>query len=95
MTRRTVETDEYVAFAKRALVALAMRAGAEDEIELRMLMDVVKFAEECEAQAVARQRARGISWPRIALATGRTWQAAQKRWQNARVKLYTNREGWH
>lgn len=95
MTPGGIETDEYAAFARRILARLAVRAGSEDEIELKAMMDLVEFAVECGAQAVARQRARGISWPRIALATGRTWQAAQKRWQHVRVKLYTNREGWH
>ena len=80
MSRSTVETDAYMAFLRRVIAAGGRRAGNEDEIQLGMLIRLLEFLEDVIAKAVARQRERGISWDRIALATGTTRQAAQKRW---------------
>jgi hypothetical protein len=80
MTSRPVETSAYVAFVQRVLRALARRAGEEDEIELGLLMGMEKFLQECIQQAVDRQRQRGASWERIALAAGTSRQAVTKKW---------------
>lgn len=90
-----IETPAYVEFVRRTLARLATRAGAEDEIELGLLIRLERFIQECIAQAVARQRARGISWSRIGQATGITKQTAQERWRNAVPMRYTNTKGWH
>lgn len=75
-----VETLPYLEACKRFIRAAGVRVAAEDEFELAELLELEKTLQEAIQVAVDGQRARGKSWPAIALATGKSWQAAQKRW---------------
>lgn len=80
MSRPAVETPAFVRFARRIIRAAGQRAGQEDEVELRMLIELRHDVEAAIDAAVTAQRERGASWARIALATGTTRQGAQQRW---------------
>ena len=79
-TRSDVETPQFIAFLRRIVRAAGRRVGDADEIELSMLIAVEDELRAAIANAVGIQRARGVSWAGIAKATGKTPQAAWKRW---------------
>ena len=80
--RRTfrVETTEYLQAAERFIRAAGRRVADGDEIELANLLRLEDVLKEAIQSAVDGQRALGKSWPAIAAATGKSQQAAAKRW---------------
>jgi hypothetical protein len=78
--REPVETDKYIAAVARMIRAAGRRAGEGDEVELRALLGLESVLEEAIVSAVEGQRLMGRSWAYVALATGRSREAAFKRW---------------
>ena len=77
--RRVVENDEYTAFLRRALRALARRVCGGD---IDAITDMAQLSSELDnaiRAAVTGLRARGYSWAEIGLRLGVTRQAAQQR----------------
>ena len=77
--RRVVENDEYTAFLRRALRALARRVCGGD---IDAITDMAQLSGELDNAiriAVTGLRARGYSWAEIGLRLGVTRQAAQQR----------------
>ena len=78
--RRVVENDEYTAFLRRAIRALARRVCGGD---IEAITDMAQLSGELDnaiRAAVTGLRARGYSWAEIGLRLGVTRQAAQQRW---------------
>ncbi len=78
--RRVVENDEYTAFLRRALRALARRVCGGD---IDAITDMTQLSAELDnaiRTAVTGLRERGYSWTEIGLRLGVTRQAAQQRW---------------
>lgn len=78
--RRDVETVEYLGAARRFIRAAGRRVADADEIELAELIKLETVLAAAIADAIEGQRKRGRSWSEIALATGKTRQAAYQRW---------------
>jgi len=78
--RYEVETTKYLAAAERFIRAAGRRVADGDEIELAGLLHMTDVLAEAIQHAVDGQRAMGKTWPAIAAATGKSPQAAQKRW---------------
>jgi DNA-directed RNA polymerase specialized sigma24 family protein len=78
--RVSVETLEYLAAARRFIRAAGRRVAESDEHELEALLHLSNDLAEAIQTAVDGQRAHGKSWADIARATGKTSQAAHKRW---------------
>lgn len=76
----SVETTEYMAMLRRMIRAGGRRAANGDEPELAALIELAGVLDEAIAEAVAGQRALGRSWADIAMATGKSRQAAHERW---------------
>lgn len=90
--RRTfrVETTEYLQAASRFIKAAGRRVADGDEIELANLLALEDVLKEAIQSAVDGQRALGKSWPAIAAATGKSQQAAAKRWGRTTSTSTTN-----
>lgn len=78
--RREVETLDFLAACRRMLRAASRRAADADEFELEALIALRGELDAAIRDAVAGQRARGLSWAYIAAATGTTRQGAQQKW---------------
>jgi len=78
--KRYRETTEYLAAARRFIRAAGRRVADADEHELEGLLGLADIVAEAIQHAVDGQRAMGKSWSDIARATGKTPQAAHKRW---------------
>ena len=78
--RRSVENDEYAAFARRVLRAYSRRVATGDIDALTDMADLANEIETAVGQAVAGLRAVGYSWTDIGARFGITRQAAQQRW---------------
>lgn len=78
MTRRDVETPDYVAFAKRIIRAAGKRVAQGDEWELTELLSLRDEVETAIATAVEGLRAQGHSWQYIADGLGITRQSAHQ-----------------
>jgi hypothetical protein len=79
-TRQEVETTEYLAAAERFIRAAGRRVAEGDEAELAGLLKLQDVLAESTQHAVDGQIAMGKSWKDVAAATGKTTQAAHKRW---------------
>jgi hypothetical protein len=78
--RKTVETDEFDAFARRNVRAYARRVAAGDIEALTALHQLSSTVDSATADAIRGLRAFGYSWTDIAARLGVTRQAAQMRW---------------
>lgn len=78
--RVSVETLEFLGAAKRFINAAGRRVAESDEHELEALLSLDAVLAAAIQTAVDGQRAHGKSWTDIARATGKTPQAAHKRW---------------
>lgn len=78
--KRYRETTEYLAAARRFIRAAGRRVADADEHELEGLLALRTVVDEAIQHAVDGQLAMGKSWSDIARATGKTPQAAHKRW---------------
>jgi hypothetical protein len=77
---RTVENDEYAAFARRVLRAYARRVATGDVEALALMLGLSAEIDTAISQAVTGLRAFGYSWAEIGSRLGITRQAAQQRW---------------
>jgi hypothetical protein len=80
VSRRTVETPDYVGFAARVIRAAGRRVGQGDDWELAELLSLRAEVEDAIAAAVTGQRAQGHSWAYIAEGLGVTRQTAYERY---------------
>lgn len=80
MTRREVETPDYVAFAKRIIRAAGKRVATGDEWELAELLSLRDEVEQAIAIAVEGLREQGHSWQYVADGLGITRQSAHQRY---------------
>jgi hypothetical protein len=78
--KRYRETSEYLSAARRFIIAAGRRVADADEHELEGLLGLAEVLADAIQHAVDGQRAMGKSWSDIARATGKTPQAAHKRW---------------
>lgn len=79
--RHEVETLDYLGAAKRFILAAGRRVGEADEHELRALLMMQVTLDEAIQTAVDGQRENyGKSWADIAMATGKSREAAYQRW---------------
>lgn len=78
--RVSVETLEYLGAARRFIRAAGRRVAESDEHELEALLNLSDDLADAIQTAVDGQRTHGKSWTDIARATGKTPQAAHKRW---------------
>jgi hypothetical protein len=79
--RVDVETPEYLKMLRRLITRAGARVADADEYELSQLLELENVLQDAIAAAVNGQRELyGRSWADIAKATGKTRQAAQKRW---------------
>ena len=78
--RKSVEALEFIGAVRRFLRAAGERVADSDEPELKALLALRIDLDEAIAVAVRGQRSVGRSWAYIALATGKTRQAAEQRW---------------
>ena len=79
-SRYEVETLDYLSAARRFLRAAGERVGQGDEAELGSLLGLQQSLDDAVQAAVDGQLAMGKTWRDIATATGKTPQAAHKRW---------------
>jgi len=79
-TRHEVETLDYLSAAARFIRAAGIRVGQGDEAELQSLLNLHVVLDEATQAAVDGQLAIGKTWKDIAAATGKSTQAAHKRW---------------
>lgn len=75
-----VETVKYIAAVSRMVRAAGPRVADGDEPELRALLALQDVVAETIQVAVDGQRSYDRSWAYIARATGRSREAAFKRW---------------
>lgn len=75
-----VETLPFLGMLRRIVRAAGKRVANADEFELAELIDISEEFEKAIQAAVDGQRATGRSWAAIATATGKSRQAAFKRW---------------
>jgi hypothetical protein len=87
--RVSVETLDYLAAAKRFINAAGRRVADSDEHELAALLGLNRVLADAIQTAVDGQRTTGKSWADIARATGKTPQAAHKRWSRELVTTNT------
>ncbi|MET3635644.1 hypothetical protein [Curtobacterium oceanosedimentum] len=80
--RDSVETSEYLGAARRFIRAAGRRVADADEHELHDLLELQQVLADAIQDAVDGQLAMGKSWSDIARATGKTPQAAHKRWSH-------------
>jgi hypothetical protein len=80
---RTVENDEYAAFARRVLRAYARRIATGDVEALTLMLGLSAEIDTATSQAVQGLRGFGHSWAEIGSRLGITRQAAQQRWGRA------------
>lgn len=78
--RKSVEALDFIGAVRRMLRAAAVRVADADEYELAALLALQADLDAAILQAVQGQRALGRSWAYIALATGRTREAAYQKW---------------
>jgi len=78
--RRSVENDDYAAFARRVLRAYARRVATGDIDALTSMTTLASDIDTAIGQAVMGLRAFGYSWAEIGTRLGITRQAAQQRW---------------
>lgn len=83
--RVSVETLEFLGAATRLIRAAGRRVADSDEHELEALLGLQTVLADAIQTAVDGQRATGKSWADIARATGKTPQAAHKRWSREPV----------
>jgi predicted outer membrane protein len=76
---RTVENDEYAAFARRVLKAYARRVADGDVEALALMLGLAAEIDTAISQAVKGLREFGYSWAEIGARLGITRQAAQQR----------------
>lgn len=77
---RVVENDEYTAFLRRVIRALARRVSGGD---IEAISDMAQLSGELDnaiRRAVMGLRAKGYSWAEIGTRLGVTRQAAQQRY---------------
>jgi hypothetical protein len=77
---RTVENDEYAAFARRVLRAYARRVADGDVEALILMFGLAAEIDTAITEAVKGLRTSGYSWAEIGTRFGITRQAAQQRW---------------
>lgn len=78
---RPLETIDWLEGPMRRLIrAAGRRVGDADEPELAALLALRDDLDAAIVDAVAGQRAHGVSWAGIGRGTGTTRQAAQQRW---------------
>ncbi|WP_251439121.1 hypothetical protein [Microbacterium sp. USTB-Y] len=80
MSRREVETLDYVAFAKRIIRAAGERCANGDDFELGELVSVRDDLEEAITHAARGMHDNGHSWQYIADGLGITRQSAHARY---------------
>ena len=80
MSARSVETPDYVAFARRIIRAAGKRVAEGDEWELAELLSLRDEVEDAITTAVGGMRERGESWQYIADGLGVKRQSAQERY---------------
>jgi hypothetical protein len=78
--KRTVENDQFAAFARRILRAYARRVADGDVEALRSLVCLSSDVDALTRESVKGLREFGYSWADIAGRLGVTRQAAQQRW---------------
>lgn len=77
--RREVETDEFLAFARRIVKAAGKRVGEGDPVDLAGLVALRKELERIEVEAVGMMREKyGYSWAEIGRDLGMTRQGVQQ-----------------
>lgn len=76
----TVETPDYVAFARRIIRAAGRRVATGDDWELAEILSLREEVEDAIAAGVAGLRAQGHSWAYIADGLGVTRQTAYERY---------------
>jgi hypothetical protein len=81
---RTVENDQYAAFARRILRAYARRIADGDVEALTLILGLSAEIDTAITQAVTGLRQFGYSWAEIGSRLGITRQAAQQRWGGTR-----------
>lgn len=77
--KRDVEMPEYMAAAARFIRAAGRRAAEGDETHLAALLEFQQVYEE-SVKVAANGVATRWSWDRVALATGKSREAAWQRW---------------
>lgn len=77
--RRVVENDEYTAFLRRAIRALARRVSGGDIDAISEMSALSADLDNAIRTAVNGLRNRGYSWAEIGIRLGVTRQAAQQR----------------
>jgi hypothetical protein len=77
---RTVENDEYAAFARRVLRAYARRVADGDVEALILMFGLAAEIDTAITEAVKGLRSFGYSWAEVGSRLGITRQAAQQRW---------------
>ena len=80
---RSVENDEYAAFARRVLRAYARRVADGDVEALTLMLGLSAEIDTAISQAVSGLREFGYSWAEIGSRLGITRQAAWQRWGRA------------
>lgn len=78
--RRVVENDEYTAFLRRAIRALARRVSGGDVDAITEMAALSGDLDNAIHKAVTGLRNRGYSWAEIGTRLGVTRQAAQQRY---------------
>jgi len=78
--RPVVENDEYAAFLRRAIRALARRICGGDIEAITGMAQLSGELDNAIRQAVTGLRKRGYSWAEIGTRLGVTRQAVQQRW---------------
>ncbi len=81
---RTVENEEFAAFARRVLRACARRVAGGDVEALTLMLGLSAEINDAISLAVKGLRAFGYSWAEIGSRLGITRQAAQQRWGDRR-----------
>lgn len=76
----SVETDQFLKFARRILRAAGKRVAEADEVELADLAALRTDVDNVIADAVDTWRKQGRSWATIGEALGMTKQGAQQRY---------------
>lgn len=76
----TVETPDYVAFARRIIRAAGRRVATGDDWELAELLSLRAEVEDAIGVAVEGLREQGHSWAYIADGLGITRQSAHERY---------------
>jgi hypothetical protein len=86
---RSVENDEYAAFARRVLRAYARRVADGDVEALILMFGLSAEIDTAISQAVKGLRESGYSWAEIGSRLSITRQAAQQRWGTRHAKEAT------